>query len=421
MALTTEQIAIVKSTAPIIKEHGKAITTTFYKQLLSSHPELMTYFALRNQQTGAQQAALADAVYAYSAYVDDLAKLSKAVERIAHKHSSLFIKAEHYPIVGEFLVSAFATVLGGALTPEIKDAWVAAYGQLAEIFIKKEQELYDEAGDWQDWRPFLITEKKLEADGLMSFYLEPKDGGVLPTYKPGQYVSIQVPVTELNGLLQSTQFTLSKAPEDDMSHYRITVKRGPNTAVPDVESMAAGKVPRMIANMLHNKFSVGDEIKLSPPRGEFVLDLSSPSAANSPVVLLSAGIGVTPVMSMLDAILQSPNPRRPISWIQSARNSNSMAFREHIRQVTAQNDNLQAVLFVKNLKDGDRKGHEYDFEGRMKLDALDGDATLHLSNDSTLYYLCGPEEWMMQTKTWLVGKGVSADRVHLELFRTGDA
>ncbi|KAG8415860.1 hypothetical protein J3459_014020 [Metarhizium acridum] len=153
MALTAQQIATVKSTAPVVKQYGKTITTTFYKNMLSAHPELKNYFSLKNQQSGAQSAALANAVFAYASYIDDLPKLSGAVERIAQKHASLFIKPDQYPIVGKYLVGAFAEVLGNALTPEVAEAWVAAYGQLADIFIQREKQLYSDAGEWQRLAP----------------------------------------------------------------------------------------------------------------------------------------------------------------------------------------------------------------------------------------------------------------------------
>lgn len=121
-SLTPTQIATVKATAPALKEHGETITSLFYKNLLDANPGLRNVFNEANQVGGAQPRALAGAVFAYATYVDDLAKLGAAVERIAHKHASLNVQPEHYPIVGKFLLEAVATVLGDACTPEIVDA-----------------------------------------------------------------------------------------------------------------------------------------------------------------------------------------------------------------------------------------------------------------------------------------------------------
>ncbi|KAG5917920.1 hypothetical protein E4U42_007074, partial [Claviceps africana] len=303
MALTAQQTATVKSTAPIVKQHGQAITATFYRNMLAAHPELRSYFSVRNQQTGAQQAALANAVFAYAACIDDLPKLRRAVERIAQKHASLFIRPDHYPIVGRYLVGAFGEVLGDALTPEMADAWIAAYGQLADVFVRRETELYAQAGDWTAWRTFKVVDKQAETDGIVSLYLEPQDGRRLPSFKPGQYVSIQVGIPELGGLLQSRQYSLSTAPDrsNTMRQYRVSVKRETRDAAHhSTEDMAKGKVAGVVSNRLY-RYEVGDEVQVSPPRGDFFFDPAT-AAPDTPVVLLSIGVGATPLVSILDAI-----------------------------------------------------------------------------------------------------------------------
>ncbi|OAQ59870.1 flavohemoglobin [Pochonia chlamydosporia 170] len=419
MALTAQQIATVKSTAPIVKQYGTTITTTFYRNMLSAHPELKNYFSLKNQQSGAQQTALANAVFAYAAYIDDLPKLNHAVERIAQKHASLFIKADQYPIVGKYLVGAFAEVLGSALTPEIAEAWIAAYGQLADVFIKREKQIYDEAGEWQTWRKFKIVGKEAETDSIISLYLEPVDGKALPGFKPGQYVSLQLPIPELNGLLQSRQFSLSVAPENNMHQYRVSVKK---EAVADgltTEDLAAGKVAGVISNRLHERYNVGDEVELSPPHGEFFFDATT-ATANTPVVLLSAGVGATPLVSILDSILKSPNPERPVTWAHAARQAASVCFGKHIRDITATASNIKPALFVKNVQDGDKLGRDYNFAGPLSLDKLADEGALFLEDEKAEYFICGPEDWMVKMRDGLTGKGVPVERVHLELFRTGD-
>ncbi|ODA76445.1 hypothetical protein RJ55_07714 [Drechmeria coniospora] len=416
MALTARQIAIVKSTAPIVRQHGRTITTTFYARMLAAHPELKNYFSLRNQQTGAQQAALADAVFAYAAHIDNLPKLTHAVERIAHKHVSLFIKPEQYAIVGRHLVGAFAEVLGPALTTEVKDAWVAAYGQLADVFIGREKQLYDAAGaDWKSWRAFTIVKKARESDDVVSFYLEPKDGRALGRFLPGQYVSLQVPIPELDGLLQSRQFSLSTAPVDGMRQFRISVKREATIPGATRDELAEGRVPGLISNMLHDRYDVGDEVQLSAPCGEFFLDAPKP---DTPVVLLSLGVGATPVLSILDSILLEEKATRPVSYIHGAARSDSVCFGDHIRSAAARHANLKPVLFAENVGRGHGEGRDYDFHGLMDLAKVRDE--LHLGDADAQYYVCGPEEWMVETRRWLADKGVDQERIHLELFRTGD-
>lgn len=424
MPLTPEQIATVKSTAPIVKEYGGTITSVFYKNMLTAHPELKNYFSLRNQQGGLQQAALATAVFAYASYIDDLPKLTHAVERIAHKHASLFIKADQYAIVGKYLVGAFAEVLGSALTPEIADAWIAAYGQLADVFIKREQQLYDDAGDWQSWRKFKIAQKDAETDDIVSLYLEPEDGKPLPSFKAGQYVSIQLALPELDGLLQSRQFSLSVAPTSHMKQYRVSVKQEKSGQDFSVEDLAAGKVAGIISNRLFHNVAVGDLVELSPPRGEFFFDPAATKAVDSPIVLLCLGVGATPLVSILDSILSSDNAARPVTWAQAAGQSNAVCFGKHVRDIAASaatnGSNLKTAVFVKNVEGGDKQGVDYDFEGTMTVDRLASEGVLHLDNEAAEYFMCGAEEWMVETRAALEGKGVPRERIHLELFRTGD-
>lgn len=432
MALTQSQIDIVKSTAAILKDQGDRITRIFYVNMLTAHPELKNYFSLRNQATGAQQAALGASVLAYASYIDDLPRLTSAVERIAHKHASLFVRPEQYAIVGEHLVGAFAEVLGDALTPEVADAWKAAYAQLADVFIGRERQLYEEPGAWQDWRDFVIAKKENVSEGVVSFYLKPADGKPLPPFLPGQYVSVQIPIRELGGLLQSRQYSLSAGPPGPSGAecYRVTIKQEPNTAgadPSDVKDLAAGSIAGIVGNRLHAEYQVGDTVQLSSPRGEFVFDAAKISP-DAHVVLLSAGVGATPLLSMLDAIrgANSINDNvagapRPVTWAHSARHANAVCYGEHIRQASADaNANVTAKVFLSNVAETDKHGHDYDYKGRFDVSKLVADNVLPLDKPDAQYFLCGPKDWMVQVRDELKGNGVNSDNIHLELFSTGD-
>jgi nitric oxide dioxygenase len=176
---------LVKATVPVLETHGEKFTEVFYNNLLRENPSLKNIFNAANQAHMAQPKALAHAVYAYAKHIDNPSVLGPTIELIANKHASLLVKPEHYPIVGKYLLGAMAQVLGDALTPDIVDAWTAAYGDLADIFIKVEQGLYDQTNGWTDWREFKIVKKVVENLEITSYWLAPVDGKQLPEFKPG--------------------------------------------------------------------------------------------------------------------------------------------------------------------------------------------------------------------------------------------
>ena len=189
--LSEQTIQVIKSTVPVLEIHGTAITRRFYDRLFTSHPELLNIFNHANQQQGKQQMALANAVYAAAVHIDKLAAILPVVKQIAHKHRSLGIKPEHYPIVGEHLLGAIKDILGDAATEEILQAWAEAYGVIADAFISIEAEMYEESekqqGGWADFRAFRVDKKVKESDVITSIYLVPEDGKPIANFEPGQY------------------------------------------------------------------------------------------------------------------------------------------------------------------------------------------------------------------------------------------
>ncbi|KAI0859932.1 globin-like protein [Xylaria cubensis] len=399
--LTPSQIAVVKATAPVLKEHGETITSLFYKNMLNANPELRNIFNEANQIGGAQPRALAGAVFAYATYVDDLGKLSAAVERIAHKHASLNVQPEQYPIVGKFLLEAVAAVLGDACTPEIAEAWTAAYALLAEIFINREHQIYVAFENWTGWRRFKIQKKVAESSEITSFYLAPEDGVALPKFLPGQYVSLQLYIPKL-GLRQPRQYSLSDVSGN--GYYRISVKK---------ESGEQIEIPGLISNMLHDEFKEGDVVELTHPTGEFFVKVEE----ETPIVLISAGVGITPMVSILNSAIAAGSSRK-ISLVHGARNSEVRAFADTLKRAS-EKPNVQATVFLSTVKEKDVKGVDYDFEGRVNLKKVDPER-LFTNDLTTHYYVCGPTSFMTDVQKYLVDEGVSQDRVHLEIFGVGN-
>ncbi|MDI3324056.1 NO-inducible flavohemoprotein [Pontibacterium granulatum] len=394
MILSEKTIQIVKSTAPVLAEHGEAITQHFYQQMFSQNPELLDIFNATNQKTGRQQHALAAAVYGYAAHIDDLGALSAAVQRIAHKHASFNILPEHYPIVGKHLLEAVAHVLGDAATDEIVEAWTEAYGVLANIFIEVEEGIYRESetanGGWRGTREFHIAEKTKESELITSFVMEPVDGQPVPDFQPGQYIGIYLqPESSANRCIR--QYSLSDAPNGQT--YRISVKRE-----------GSGDTQGLISHYLHNNVNVGDVVELSPPSGDFYLD----QRVESPVVLISGGVGQTPMLSMLNTLIGKRSTRQ-IHYVHSAINSQVHGFADHVHHLAEKHDNLSQTLFYDAPTE---QCTGYDYSGPTDLNLIRDQIDLPDAH----FYFCGPLGYMSMVSETLKGWNVPVERIHFEVF-----
>ena len=226
--MTFDQKQLIKATIPTLKEHGQLLTSHFYQRIFAHHPDLKNMFNQANQQSGRQPMALATAVLAYAEHIDNPTILESALVRIGHKHTSLDIRPEHYPVVGHHLLASISEVLGEAATPELLDAWEAAYNQLARLMIDTEADLYaaqlTKPGGWTGWRLFVINAKIQESDTTTTLHLYPTDGALVAEHVPGQYVSLRLFLPELQ-LHQPNQYRITNAPNS--LYYCISVKRNP--------------------------------------------------------------------------------------------------------------------------------------------------------------------------------------------------
>lgn len=384
--LTKQQIELVKATVPVLREHGVALTSHFYKRMLSHNPELMQVFNMGHQRAGFQQQALAGAVLAYAENIENLPALLGAVAHIANKHVSVGIRAEHYPIVGKHLIASIKEVLGDAATPELIDAWTAAYMQLADVLIGAEKAIYDKnavaEGGWTGWRFFKVAEKSKQTDNVTSFKLVPVDNGKMPEVKAGQYISVRVFVKGQD-LIQPRQYTVVKA---DATSLTIAVKK-----VEAVEKSPAG----MVSNTLHNDINEGDVVEVSFPVGEFNLP-----EGNGKLCLLSAGIGITPLFAMLKEAVQK-DPTRKISFVHVCKNKEAIPFREELALVVKEG-NVSFEVF------------ETSEHGRPSEDFFKS-----LVSQGADYCICGPVPFMKLAASELVKNGVAENKIHAEKFGTG--
>jgi nitric oxide dioxygenase len=388
----------VKATAPVLAQHGVDIIEHFYRDLLGTHPALKNVFNMRHQERGQQQQALARAVYAYAANIDDPSSLQAVLEGIANKHASLGVLPEQYPIVGQHLLGAIKAVLGDAATDDIIAAWAEAYGNLADILVRRENQLRDETaqeqGGWNGWRDFVVAGKQPESDVIMSFTLEPADGKPVANFEPGQYISVAVDVPRL-GLQQIRQYSLSDAPNG--RSYRISVKR---------EGGADPSQQGYVSTLLHDEVQVGDRLRLAAPYGNFFIDVH----ATTPVVLISGGVGLTPMISMLNRLLQSP--ARRIVFVHGARNGAVHAMKDHLRETAARHPGFEVFVFYDEPLPQDRPGRDFDYPGLVDIGKIE-DAVVLADAD---YYICGPIPFMRLQHDALIARGIGETRVHYEVF-----
>lgn len=387
--LSAESRPYIDASVPVLREHGLAITQVFYKNLFESHPQLHHIFNAGNQANGSQQQSLASAVFAYAANIDNQAALTPVISRIVHKHVSLGVTAAHYPIVGEHLLAAIKQVLGDAATPALIAAWAEAYGLLAQALIDEENRLYQtagvQAGDLFNMRVVAVEKESAQVTSYSMVAVDKQ----LPEFQPGQYVSVAIFLPD--GLRQLRQYSLSESP--DHQHLRISVKR----------EVAGEETPAgMVSNWLHDNVVVGSILPVSMPAGDFTPDTDG----EDPIVLLSAGVGITPMISALNRIAKVA-PRRRVIFAHAARNAHHHPHRADIAKAVASMPNLHSVTFYEEAEHDD----ETSLAGRMELKKLP-----QWDVKKTQVYMCGPLPFMQAQWADLVEKGVPTEHLHREVF-----
>ncbi|WP_454721047.1 MULTISPECIES: globin domain-containing protein [Cupriavidus] len=393
--LSEKSRPLIDASVPVLREHGLAITTTFYRNMFADRPELTNLFNMGNQANGAQQQSLAAAVFAYAANYGNNSALAPVVNRIVHKHASVGIKPSHYAIVARHLLGAIGEVLGDAATPELAAAWDEAYWLLAAELIAAETRLYERAGSGPDHRqPVRIVAREEQSADITSFTLEAVGGTTLADFQPGQYISVVVELS--HGVFQQRQYSLSDAPNGHT--WRISVKRDRG----DGASQPAGAV----SNWLHDNASAGDVLMVSQPFGDFVPAIEP----GNPIVLLSAGVGVTPMISALNAVAQR-NPARKVVFGHAARMASHVAHVKDVRHAARHLPQLRTHFFLES-------GEQTEFlaqpalPGRMDIDVIFAGDDLADAD----FYLCGPLPFMQAQHAALEARGVKAGRVHREVF-----
>jgi len=395
--LSANTIALVKATVPALAQHGSAITKAMYARLFEDD-HIRALFNHANQgESGAQVHALAGAILAYAQNIDNLGALTPVVERIAHKHIGYHILPEHYPFVANALLAAIREVLGDVASDEILAAWGEAYWFLAEILKAREVVLRDEImhleGGWTGWREFAVADKIRESDVITSFILRPADGGPVLRHKPGQYLTFRFSSSDQPDMKRN--YSISCAPNGE--YYRISVKR---------EENGQGG-----SRHLHDNVQVGDILEVTPPAGEFFLS----EHPQRPVVLLSGGVGLTPMISMMETIA-TDHPTLKTYYVHGTMNSATHAMDDHVKDLAKGHGDIRVATFYSAPHDNDVAGETHDIDGFVTVDWLSQNTPIHDAD----FYLCGPKPFLRAFVGGLSLAGVPNDRIHYEFFGPAD-
>jgi len=388
--LSPTSATVIAATAGVVAEHAEEITARFYPRMFAERPELLRVFNLANQATGEQSRALAASVVAYAVQLIDPAapSFSHVMMRIAHKHVSLGIRPEQYTIVGQHLLAAVADVLGDAVTPAVADAWSEVYWLFATQLIAEEARLYARAGvdPATPTRPFRVVRRIEETDDVVSLVLEPADDAPVPGIEPGQYVSLFVDLP--GGDRQPRQYTVSSTAVGTRLQVTVRKVRG-----------AHGAPDGRVSSFLHDEVAVGHLVDVSAPAGDLVVPSS-----DSPLLLATAGAGITTVLPIVEHIART-QPQRPVIVAHADRTSKDHALRETVLHAGRQLDDFTRYTWYETVDVDDHRSRT----GFMDLSEIPLPAGLHV-------FTCGPLPFMRQVRTALLARRVPAEHIRYEVF-----
>ncbi len=253
------------------------------------------------------------------------------------------------------------------------------------------------------YREFSVTRVEKEGANITSFYLEPKDEGPIPCHKAGQFLPLELHPPGVDAPVLRT-YTISDAPNG--SYYRLSIKREP--------SAKPGLPPGIASNYFHDQVTPGTTLRAMSPRGKFTLDISS----SRPIVLISAGVGTTPMISMLNQLVKDSvkcGCQRQIWFFHGARNGAEHAFGAHVRGLAEQCETLHVHIRYSRPAESDRQDTDYDSQGHVDIDLLKSLLPL----DDYDFYVCGPPPFMEAIYSELKSLNIADERIYYEFFGQG--
>jgi nitric oxide dioxygenase len=390
--LEPQHCEIVKATLPLVGAHIGEITAEFYRRMFANHPELLrNLFNRGNQAQGAQQRALAASIATFASHLVDpaLPHPAELLSRIGHKHASLGVTADQYPIVHDNLFAAIVAVLGAeTVTPEVAAAWDRVYWIMADTLIELERRLYAEAGvaEGDVFRRLRVVSRVDDPSGAVVLTVR----GTLPNFDAGQYVSVGV--TMPDGARQLRQYSLISA----SGSGELTFAVKPVDPAPDGP---AGEV----SNWIRANVWVGDLLDVTVPFGDM------PTPGDAPLVLISAGIGITPMIGLLEYLVAWA-PDTIVHVLHADRGDQSHPLRDRQRELVNLLPNATLDIWY---EDGLTAGRPGVHPGLLTVD------TFSVADDTEVY-LCGSNGFVQAVRAQLTARGVAAGRVHCELFSPND-
>ncbi|CAJ1350796.1 unnamed protein product [Effrenium voratum] len=406
--LSGQTLEVVKATLPAVAAAGPKFTGHFYQRMFAAHPELLNVFNVTNQRQGRQQKALFSAVAACATNVLEEGKLPlELLEGVNHKHCALNVIPAQYDVVGEHLIGTIVDLMNPG--QEVLDAWTELYTVLAGECVKREEELYKEAeskpGGWRGKRKFKMTKKDVKSHQVTEFVFASADGQPVCSFNPGQYITVWAQPEEN---MQPRHYSIIESQDNS---FRIAVKKEPHG---------------LVSGFLHDRSGVGDEFDLSPPFGNFsIAGTSALWLESNPVVLISAGVGITPMLAMLGSLKNGVTPdKHKVLWLHAAQNGKEHAFRDYLVGLARAHpeDLVRRVWYSDPLPDDFKadgnNNAPYHFDGLMNLSQVKDQ--LPLGDPDALYFFCGPIPWMRDIGHQLLDLGVPKGALNFEVFGPSD-
>lgn len=305
-------------------------------------------------------------------------------------------------------VSTFRTARRISYASAIVGA-IAAFSQSETHSTKSNKPTSTPASDasdsaWRDWRNFIVDRKVSESAEITSFYLKPQDGGSLPSFKPGQFLTIQLNIPNQARPTIRT-YSLSDF-GDPVTHYRLSIKR--ELAPKDLEVP-----PGLASNFMHDQVHEGDVIPCKPPSGKFVLNVTEPR----PIVLISNGVGITPMISMAKAVARL-NPQRHVWFLHGARNGEFHAFRDEMEAIATSTPNLQIhYCYSRPRPEDEGLYHKAGYVDAALLEqTVRPGLQARYGTPDAEYFLCGSPVFMDALKSGLDRLGVPKSQIFFESF-----